>query len=188
MKQTELIKQLSDAELKKQLFLSQGIFLLISIGLSFFLFDSFSNWILYFNWNFHELLMYGVVVGLIIVIIDIFIMWVFPKKYVDDGGINERIFQNQSIPFIFILSLVVAISEELLFRGVIQTEFGYFIASTVFALVHFRYLKKPVLFISVVGISFWIGYLFEITGNLLVTITTHFIVDFLLGLVIRFKK
>lgn len=36
MKQTEIINQLSDAELKKQLFLSQGIFVFVSIILSLF--------------------------------------------------------------------------------------------------------------------------------------------------------
>ena len=188
MKQAEIIKQLSDAELRKQLFLSQGIFICISIGLSFFLFDRFSDWLFYFNWNFREILIYGVLSGFFVVLIDLVLLWITPKQFLDDGGINERVFYNQSIPFILIISLVVAISEELLFRGVIQTLFGYTIASMVFALVHFRYLKKPVLFISVVGISFLIGYLFEITGNLLVTITMHFIIDFLLGLVIRFKK
>ncbi|WP_404453206.1 type II CAAX prenyl endopeptidase Rce1 family protein [Oceanobacillus kapialis] len=49
-------------------------------------------------------------------------------------------------------------------------------------------MKKPVLFISVLLVSFYIGYLFEQTGNLIVTITAHFIVDFLLGLTIRFYK
>src|SRR5699024_11474282 len=59
---------------------------------------------------------------------------------------------------------------ELLFRGVLQTTFGYIPASVIFALVHVRYLSKPVLLISVLLISFFIGYLFEVTGNLYVTI------------------
>lgn len=84
--------------------------------------------------------------------------------------------------------MLVAIAEELLFRGVIQTTFGYLISSTLFALIHFRYLKKPVLLISVLFVSFYIGYIFILTENLLVTITAHFVVDFTLGLVIRFQK
>src|SRR5690625_3487599 len=97
-------------------------------------------------------------------------------------------FQNRSIGDIFLLALIIAISEELLFRGIIQTTFGYFIASLIFALVHLRYLKKPVLFLSVLLLSFYIGFLFKITGSLLVTITMHFTIDFLLGLMIRFQK
>src|SRR5690625_1741473 len=114
-------------------------------------------------------------------------MVILPKKYFDDGGINERIFKNQSIFNIFIIALIVAVSEELLFRGLIQTIFGYFIASTLFALVHVRYLRKPVLLISVLLISFYLGYLYEITNNLFVTIFAHFIVDFLLGVIIRYN-
>ncbi|UJL48116.1 CPBP family intramembrane metalloprotease [Virgibacillus sp. NKC19-16] len=188
MKQSEIIKMISDEELKKQLLLSQFIFLFIGFILSIFLFDNLSEWLIYIEWDVHEIVYYGVIPGLIIVFIDILLMVVFPKRYYDDGGINERIFKNQSIAYIFILSLVVAVSEEILFRGVIQTTFGYVFTSVLFALIHFRYLKKPVLLISVLFVSFYIGYMFEITGNLLVTITAHFTVDFLLGLLIRFQK
>ncbi|WP_373892672.1 lysostaphin resistance A-like protein [Virgibacillus sp. CBA3643] len=188
MKQSEIIKMMSDEELKKQLLLSQFLFLFIGFILSIFLFNKLTDWFIYMNWNINEIVYYGIIPGLIIVFIDILLMIVLPKRYYDDGGINERIFKNQSIAYIFILSLVVAISEEVLFRGVIQTTFGYVFASVLFALVHFRYLKKPVLLVSVLFVSFYIGYMFEITGNLLVTIIAHFTVDFLSGLLIRFPK
>src|SRR5690625_262268 len=90
--------------------------------------------------------------------------------------------------FFFFISLFVAVFELILFRFVLQTVFGYFIASTIFVLVHVRYLKKPVLFVSVLLLSFYIGYLFEVTGNLFVTMIAHFTIDFLLGLIIRFQK
>lgn len=188
MKQSEIIKQLSDRELKLQLFLSQGIFIVLAVVLSFFFFNEMRQWLLYFSWEPEQIIFYGVIPGLIIVLIDIILIWVLPKRYYDDGGINERVFKGQTVRFVFILSLTVAIAEEILFRGVLQTTFGYIIASTIFALVHIRYLTKPVLFISILFVSFYIGYLFEITGNLLVTITTHFTVDFILGLLIRFQK
>lgn len=188
MKQSEIMKQLSDKELKQQLLLSQLFIAATAIILSFFLFDSVSDWLLYFNWDIEEIFMYGVLPGITIVVFDLVIIRLFPKEAYDDGGINERIFRNQSVIYIFSISLLVAVSEELLFRGVIQTVFGYFSASILFALVHIRYLKKPVLFISVLLTSFFIGYLFMATENLVVTITAHFLVDFLLGLMIRFKK
>lgn len=188
MKQDELLQQMSDEELKKTLILSQGFFLLISILLSLFLFEHISDWTHYFNLNMKEIIYYGLIPGLVVVIIDLLLMNSLPKRFFDDGGINERIFQNRSIADIFILALMIAICEELLFRGVIQTTFGYIIASTIFAIVHIRYLKKPVLFGAVLLLSFYIGFLFEITGNLFVTITMHFTIDFLLGLMIRFQK
>lgn len=188
MKQSEIMKQLSDKELKQQLLLSQLFIAATAIILSFFLFDTVLDWLLYFNWDIEEIFMYGVLPGITIVVFDLVIIRLFPKEAYDDGGINERIFRNQSVIYIFSISLLVAVSEELLFRGVIQTVFGYFSASILFALVHIRYLKKPVLFISVLLTSFFIGYLFMATENLVVTITAHFLVDFLLGLMIRFKK
>lgn len=188
MKQAELIKQMSPSDLKKSLIFSQLLILIISIILSFILFESIYSWLVYFDFNINEIVYYGVIPGLLIVSIDLILMRFLPKRYYDDGGINEKIFKNRSIGDIFILALFIAISEEVLFRGVIQTTFGYFAASTLFALVHFRYLKKPVLLVSILLLSFYIGYLFEITGNLLVTISAHFIIDFLLGLVIRYQK
>ena len=188
MKQNELLQNISDEDLKKSLLLSQALFFSISLLLSLFLFDHFLDWLQYFRFNVKEIIYYGFIPGLIVVIFDVILMKSLPKQYFDDGGINERVFQNRSVTNIFFLTLFIAISEELLFRGIIQTTFGYFIASSIFALVHFRYLKKPVLFVSVLLLSFFIGYLFEITGNLLVTIVMHFIINFLLGLIIRFQK
>ncbi len=188
MKQSELIKQMTDKELKKQVILSQLIFITIGVILSVFLFEKMSDWLLYFNWNPIEIFYYGAISGLIIVGIDLIIMYIFPERYYDDGGINEKLFKNLSIADIFCVTLIIVVSEEILFRGLVQTTFGYVFASVLFALMHIRYLKKPVLLISVLLISFYIGYLFELTGNLYVTITSHFVVDFLLGLLIVFRN
>lgn len=187
-KQSEIIKRLTDKELRKQLVFSQLLLLVVSFLLSLVLFDSMEEWFGLFHFNLYEIAYYGVLPGLIIVVVDIILIYLFPKKYYDDGGINDRIFKNRSIMEVFVIALMVAVSEELLFRGVIQTTFGYVIASTIFALVHIRYLKKPVLLLSVLIVSFYIGYIFVLTENLFVTITAHFFVDFLLGLVIRFKS
>jgi len=187
MKQRELIKQMSDRDIQTSLLLSQLLLLSLAIILSMILFDHFAKWLTLFSLNMNDIIYYGLIPGIIIVIVDIIIMHTVPKKYYDDGGINERVFKNRSILSICMIALIVSISEELLFRGVIQTVFGYVFASSVFALIHIRYLRKPVLLISIIFVSFYIGYLFEITGNLLVTMTTHFIVDFLLGVIIRYQ-
>ncbi|MGP4107404.1 lysostaphin resistance A-like protein [Virgibacillus sp. L01] len=185
--QSEIIKRMTDKELKKQIIFSQLVLLVISLLSSLILFDNMADWFVLFHFNLQDIAYYGVLPGIIIVAIDIIFIYLFPKKYYDDGGINDRIFKNRSVLAIFTISLLVAISEELLFRGVIQTTFGFVVASTIFALVHIRYLKKPVLLLSVLIVSFYIGYIFVLTENLFVTITAHFFVDFLLGLVIRFK-
>lgn len=188
MKQSEIIKQLTDKELKLNLILSQLLFLSIAIVLSVILFDHIFDWLLFFHWDFFEIVYLGVLPGLVIVGIDLVLVNVLPKSAFDDGGINERIFRNQSVPYIFGISFLVALSEEMLFRGVLQSTFGYIPASILFAVVHIRYLRKPVLFLSVLFVSLLIGYIFLLTENLWTTIVLHFVVDFLLGLYIRFKK
>lgn len=187
-KQSDIIKQLSDKQLKYQLLLSQCLLLILSGFLSFIFFDSIQDWNWYFHFNTKEITIYGIAGGLIIVLFDLFTWHVFPERWYDDGGINKRIFKNRTIGDIFVIVIIVSIAEELLFRGALQTTFGYIVASTLFALIHIRYLSKPLLFISALLMSFYIGWIFEETENLLVTITTHFIVDFLLALMIRNQK
>jgi uncharacterized protein len=187
MKQSELIKQLSEEELRKAVVYSQLLFLLIAFIASFILFDSLTTWTTLFQFDYKEIVYFGVVTGIIIILIDLILIVYVPDKYYDDGGINKRIFTNLSPIKILFLTLLISIAEESLFRGVVQSTFGYLVASIIFAIVHVRYLNKPVLLISVLFVSFILGYLYEITNNLFVTITAHFIVDFILGLAIRFK-
>ncbi|GAA0444110.1 CPBP family intramembrane metalloprotease [Lentibacillus halophilus] len=187
-KQSELIKQLSDRELMKQVIVTQLLLAGASLVLSLVFFGNMNVWLDLFHMQVYEMAYYGLLTGVIIVIVDLFLMAIFPKTYYDDGGVNERLFHNRSILGIFGLALAAAVSEELLFRGVIQTTFGYVIASVLFAVIHIRYLTKPVLFISVLMVSFYIGYMFDITKNLAVVILAHFTVDFVLGLIIRFRK
>jgi len=187
MKQADIVKQLSSAELKKSVLYTQLILFGLSLILSLFLFNTFTDWFNLFKLNMSEIFYYGVIPAIIVVLINIVLDGLIPKHYLDDGGINEKLFSGQSIFSIFIIAATVAIAEELLFRGVIQSTYGYIFASLLFALIHIRYLKKPVLLVAVVGMSFYIGYLYEITHNLNVTITAHFLIDFILGLLIKYK-
>lgn len=188
MSRRELVKNLSIKELTKAVYLSQLLFFFISIVLGFILIRDFDIVRGLFVFNFTEIFYYGVLFALVLVIIEIILYNLFPKKHFNDGGINEKLFRNQSIISIFFIALTVAIAEEFLFRGVIQTAFGYLFASSLFVIVHTRYLRKPVLLFLLIGTSFLIGYLFELTDNLLVVIVFHFVVDFTLGLYIKFNK
>ena len=78
-------------------------------------------------------------------------MKVLPFRYYDDGGLNERIFRGRSVIEIAVISSVVSIAEEILFRGVIQTHVGLILSSIIFAFVHFRYLFNGYLFLNVIG-------------------------------------
>lgn len=187
-RKAEMIKQMTDREIRQQLLLSQTIFLCIAIVLSLFFFPHIQKWFQLFQLNGQEILIFGVVPASLLVFFEIVLYYIVPDEWLDDGGINEKVFKNQSILSIFVIALVVSISEEALFRGVLQTTFGLFFASVIFILLHVRYLTKPLLLVMISVTSFLIGFLFYMTENLLVVITFHFLVDFLLGLFIKFKK
>ncbi|MBU6079539.1 CPBP family intramembrane glutamic endopeptidase [Allobacillus halotolerans] len=185
-KQAELIQELTDQELVWNVVASQLIFLFLAAIASFFLF-SWNELFGLFDFQWMEIFLYGLIPGTVVVIIDLLLIRFVPKKHWDDGGVNEKIFRSLNAGQIFLLATVIGVSEEFLFRGVIHTELGYIVASSIFALVHVRYLRKPVLLVSVILLSFLIGYMYEITGNLLVPIVAHIWIDFLLGIYYRYR-
>ena len=186
-KQAEIIKNLSDEVLLMNAFITQGLVLFVALILGLFLFDDFTDFVSLFQWRDWNILIWGVSMGVGVVLYDLFLMKIFPSSYFDDGGINERIFRHLSFLKIFLLTITVAICEEILFRGVIQHHTNVWIASLIFAVVHYRYLFNPFLFVNVTLLSFFIGLVYEHTSNLYVTITAHFLIDFLLGIYIKLQ-
>lgn len=186
-KYNELIKSLTDKELLLHLYMTQIILLAISFILGVILFDHFA----YLNHIYLKdpnIIVIGLPAGIAVVMIDLILMKYLPPSLYDDGGLNERIFKNRNIPHILIIAAFVAFSEELLFRGIIQTKVGLLLASLIFAIVHYRYLFNWFLFLNIVVLSFVIGMIYEWTDNLAVTILMHFVIDFLLGLYIKFRR
>jgi|LSQX01.1.fsa_nt_gb membrane protease YdiL (CAAX protease family) len=186
-KYQQLVSELSDKELLLNLFLTNVLVIIIAVILGFFFFDSFAEFWKIFNWIDKRIITIGVSAGAAVVLLDLILMKVVPSSWFDDGGINKKIFQNRTVGQIAVIALSVAVSEEILFRGVIQTQFGLLIASLIFALVHYRYLFNWFLFVNVVVLSFLIGYIYFLTENLLVTIVMHFVIDFFLGVIYRLK-
>lgn len=184
----DIIENLTPKDLTKAVYLSQLLFFSISIILSVFFIRDVNILKGFFQWNDPAIFYYGVMLAVVLIIVEILLYNTVPRKHFDDGGINEKLFKNQSVVGIFFIALTIATVEEFLFRGVIQTVFGYFFASSLFVVLHTRYLRKPVLLLLLIITSFLIGYLFKITNNLLVVIAFHFIVDFILGLYIKFSK
>lgn len=187
--QAEILNQMSDREVTLQLILTQLIILSLSLIGSVFIFDDFlEGWMGQLHLDVGEIFYFGVLPGLLVLLIDLFLVYRLPMRMYDDGGVNRKVFRYRSTHSIIFLTMLVAVSEEMLFRGVVHSEFGYIIASVLFAIMHLRYLNKIVLFISVLFVSFFIGFMYELTGNLLVTITAHFIVDVVLAFWIRLGK
>lgn len=187
-RQSDLLEEISDRELVFHLYLTQVILLALSALLAWIFFDKYSEMFALFKWDIKEIVLIGGGAGILVVLFDTIMMKILPKSYYDDGGLNAKIFSKRPVWHIAVISLVVAISEEILFRGVIQTHFGLIISSAVFALIHFRYLFHWYLFLNIVALSFFIGYIYVITENLFVTIFMHFLIDFLLGVIIKYGK
>ncbi|MGD6898732.1 CPBP family intramembrane glutamic endopeptidase [Bacillus infantis] len=187
-KHMEIIKELSDKDLLFHLYATQLLLLAISAILGFILFNDFSSFFDLFFWEDLNILYIGAGAGIAVVLADLLLMKIVPASYYDDGGLNERIFRNRNPLHIAVIAAIVAFCEELLFRGVIQTHFGVLVSSIIFAAVHYRYLFNWFLFVNIIVLSFLMGIIYLKTGNLAVTIVMHFLIDFLLGISIRYRK
>ncbi len=186
-KLNDQINSLTDKELVQQLYITQIFLLILSVVLSRFLFKGNDFWKL-INWFDVKIISIGITAGITVVVIDFFFMKWLPTDYYDDGGINKRIFRSQRLYQIVFIALFVSFSEEMLFRGIIQTKIGLIGASFIFAVIHYRYLFNWFLFFNIVLLSFIIGVIFKITNNLAVTIAMHFVIDLLLGFQIRWEN
>ncbi|WP_261129173.1 CPBP family intramembrane glutamic endopeptidase [Bacillus sp. Marseille-Q3570] len=185
LNQKELIQSLSQRELYLNLYFTQGIFLLLTVILSFFFNQGFADWLVLFRMEWRTIFLWSVPVIILVVLVDVMLWKKAPRRLIDDGGINERIFSTITYFHLFVITLVIGVCEELLFRGVLQTNIGYVPASLLFTLLHIRYITKPVLLIFASTLSFLLGGIFIITGNLLIPVFIHIAIDFLLGLIIR---
>lgn len=186
-RQNELVKRMTDGQLLQQLYFTQILLLTISIFLSMMLFNRLSDFQALWRPELAEILLIGGFTAVIVLIGDWIIMRTMPKEWYDDGGINEKMFRHRSLPHIFFLCLIISFTEELLFRGVIQTHFGIWTASFIFAILHFRYLTKGLLFIMVILISLLLGFVYNWTGNLFVTVFAHFLIDLVFAIQIRMQ-
>ncbi|RLQ95062.1 CPBP family intramembrane glutamic endopeptidase [Falsibacillus albus] len=184
-KQSEIIKSLTAQELAFHVYSTQFVLLTISILLGIFLFDSVREVFELFRWNTRFVLL-GITMGSVVVLLDIGLMKLLPEKYYDDGGINEKIFKNRTILEILFFAITIAICEELLFRGIIQTHTNWIVGSIIFALIHIRYWGHWYLIVNILLLSLLISGLYEWTDqSLLAVMFMHFIIDFLLGIVVR---
>lgn len=130
---------------------------------------------------------YGAIFALVVILLDLFLMKILPQNYFDDGGVNERLFRDLNAGHIALVALLVSFFEEWLFRGVLQNIIGIFWTSILFAAIHYRYFHKWIYSLLIILISFGFGYLYALTDSLWSVITAHFIIDFCLGLLIRYK-
>ncbi|CAN2250681.1 CPBP family intramembrane glutamic endopeptidase [Bacillus vallismortis] len=178
---------MSDRDMLKQLYVTQFLILIAAAAAGLFFFEDVRDVQKLWDIRDMRIIWYGVSIAVIVILADMAVMKWCPPHLYDDGGINKKIFSKRSIPHIIFLTLLIAFAEEMLFRGVLQTHIGLWAASLIFAVLHFRYLSKWLLFIMVTAISFLLGLMYEWTGNLFVPVTAHFIIDAVFACQIRFE-
>jgi hypothetical protein len=122
------------------------------------------------------------------VLVDLVISRWVPEEVTDDGGINEKLFATRPLWHIALISFFVSISEELLFRGAIQHAWGNYWTSILFAAIHIRYLQHWLMTGLVFCISYGLGWIYMRTGTLWTPIAAHFVIDFIMGCVMRYRR
>lgn len=180
------VDEIDDRMLLINLYATQALTLIIGI-----------IWILFQRQNILHLLSipsswaflwWGLGLAIVVIAIDLLISRWVPEEAADDGGVNERIFRNRPIWHIVLLSFVVSICEELLFRGAIQHAIGPYWTSIIFAAIHVRYLKHWIPTGLVFSISYGLGWIYIQSGTLWAPIIAHFVIDMIMGLIIRFRR
>lgn len=131
---------------------------------------------------------WGIGFGAAVLLADLLVSRWVPEEAADDGGINQMLFGNRAVWHIALISAVAAICEELLFRGAIQHAWGPYWTSILFAAIHVRYLRHWVPTGLVFGISYGLGWIYQATGTLWCPVLAHFVIDLVMGLILRFRK
>lgn len=180
------VDQLDDRMLLLNLYLTQALTLIIGLIWVFLQRrNPFSLLEIPAGWMFA---LWGFGLAAAVVLVDLIISRWVPDDAADDGGVNERLFRARPVWHILVLSFVVAVCEELLFRGAIQHNFGPYWTSIMFAAIHVRYLKHWIPTGLVFSISYGLGWIYIETGTLWAPIAAHFAIDAVMGLIIRFRR
>ncbi|ANF97474.1 CPBP family intramembrane glutamic endopeptidase [Paenibacillus bovis] len=179
-------EQLTDKLLLANLYLTQGLTLLV--GMIWIWLQGRNPFALLELPDSIQFVWWGLGLAGAMLLADLFISRVVPENSMDDGGINEMIFKNRPIWHIVIITLIVGICEEILFRGAIQHAFGPYWTSIIFAAIHFRYLRHWIptgwVFVS----SYALGYIYIESGTLWAPILCHFMIDLISGLIISLRR
>jgi membrane protease YdiL (CAAX protease family) len=100
-------------------------------------------------------------------------------------AINIYLIENFSLPELFLIFLSGAGTEEILFRGVIQPYWGVWLTSLLFALIHFRYIRKFYLLLEVFLMGMILGYAYVIVQSVWIPACCHWAVNYVTAMLIK---
>lgn len=124
-------------------------------------------------------LLLGLGAGFALSVVSIFLFWL--GKYFKPLGDLRSIVVDQLAPIfcqltwadIFVLALVSGFCEEVMFRGVVQQQFGLWWASLAFGLFHCPSFKHLSYGLWALAAGLLLGYIVIYTGSLWPAIITH---------------
>ncbi|PJF27685.1 MAG: hypothetical protein CUN53_03130 [Phototrophicales bacterium] len=122
----------------------------------------------------------GVGIGLYAVIIALGAVWallVTPEQLEAQTAASSQLAQAfGTLPIAFMLSLAVAVGEEVFFRGALQPIFGIGLTSVFFTLLHTQYTLTPAT-IGIFAVSLGMGWLRQ-RYSTTAAIIAHFVYNF----------
>jgi membrane protease YdiL (CAAX protease family) len=180
------INEISDRTLLINLYITQLLTVLLGVIILFFQKNDLIHQLQAANLT--KVLIWGIGYAAVFLGVNLILSRFVPEDVSDDGGINEKLFGNRPLWHIFVISAIVAVCEEVLFRGAVQHAFGAYWTSILFAAIHIRYLKHWIMTALVFGVSYGLGLIYIQTGSLWTPIAAHLVIDFVMGCMIRFRK
>jgi membrane protease YdiL (CAAX protease family) len=180
------IDELSDRTLLLNLYITQ--LLTVFIGIIVILFQR-NSLLKQLNWTHPEtILVWGIGFAAAFLTVNMALSRWVPEEVSDDGGINVKLFGSRALWHIIVMSAIVSLCEEILFRGAIQHAFGAYWTSILFAAIHIRYLQHWIMTGLVFGVSYGLGLIYIHTGTLWAPILAHFVIDLVMGCIIRYRR
>jgi membrane protease YdiL (CAAX protease family) len=123
----------------------------------------------------------GVGILLFMVIIGVSAVWVqlvSPEELQQQTAASDQLAQAfNSLPLAFLISVVVAIGEEIFFRGALQPVFGLWLTSIFFAALHTQYTLTPATIVILIT-SLALGWLRQ-RQSTTASIIAHFVYNFI---------
>ncbi|WP_438432308.1 lysostaphin resistance A-like protein [Gorillibacterium sp. sgz500922] len=179
------IDEIDERLLLINLYITQLLTFLVGSGLTLLQKNAF--WTL-FPLKLPAMLLWGAGLAAAVIAADMLVSRLVKEDISEDGGVNEMLFANRPLWHIALICLVVAFCEEILFRGAVQQWFGPYWTSILFAAIHVRYLQHWLMTGLVFGISYGLGWSYVHTGTLWTPVIAHFLIDFIMGCLIRYAK
>ena len=103
---------------------------------------------------------------------------VSPQELQQQTAASEQIAQAfNTLPVSLALSLIVAIGEEIFFRGALQQVFGIWLTSLLFAVIHTQYTLTPatlIIFVTALALG-WLRNRYSTSAS----IVGHFVYNFI---------